>query len=48
MKVRYTKCYLSSIMMFGAYCVGKVSYLCERPLTSKFQCRTLYVSVVNT
>ena len=24
MKVRYTKCYLGSIMLFRAYCVGKV------------------------
>ena len=24
MSVRYTICYLSSIMIFGAYCVGKV------------------------
>ena len=23
MQVRYTICYLSSIMIFGAYCVGK-------------------------
>ena len=23
MYVRYTLCYLSSIMIFGAYCVGK-------------------------
>ena len=24
MKVRYTICFLGSIMIFGAYCVGKV------------------------
>ena len=24
MKVRYTICYLGSIMIMGAYCVGKV------------------------
>ena len=24
MKVRYTICYLGSIMIIGAYCVGKV------------------------
>ena len=24
MQVRYTKCYLGSIMIMGAYCVGKV------------------------
>ena len=30
MKVRYTICYVSSIMIMGAYCVGKVhNMLCR-------------------
>ena len=28
MKVRYTLCYLGSIMIIGAYCVGKVHTIC--------------------
>ena len=30
MKVRYTICYLGSIMIIGAYCVGKVHTLLPR------------------
>ena len=30
MKVRYTICYLGSIMILGAYCVGKVHNMLPR------------------
>ena len=30
MSVRYTICYLSSIMIMGAYCVGKVHNMLPR------------------